>query len=159
MKAKIVFFDADGTLWNFNNENTTLRSLKDASLDKEVLSLLKILKENKVKCVVVSYQPYRNNNYSKNKLRKWLDHFKINDYFSQVYIADKVSYTKDKIIRNILGEEKITRKEALFIGDRYKWDYQPAKKAGIKAFLLDKPENSKYKVKKYSFKQIEKVLE
>ncbi|MCK9596896.1 HAD family hydrolase [Candidatus Pacearchaeota archaeon] len=154
MVIKLVLFDADGTLWGFTNNKDRVRRLNEAVINKDVLPLLNHLKKRNIPCKLLTYQQYNDKRYSQRKIKYWLKHFNLLRYFNEIFIADKNNNIKEEIIKKILSSNRLEKNEIMFIGDRYKWDYLPAKNTGIKAILLDNPDNKIYKVKKYTFKQL-----
>lgn len=160
MKPKIVFLDADGTLWTFHglyqHSTEQKRTLSKTTLDPATLQLLKALKKKKIETHIVSYQSFTSHHHARRKLKSWLRHFKIAHYITEIHIADKQRNQKSKVITRILSEKNYQPKDALLIGDRYRWDYQEAKKALVPAILLTKPENKKHKLKTYTLDQIAK---
>lgn len=151
-KTKIIFFDADGTIWKSD------KNRKNPRLNKEIISFLKKAKIKGIKCIVISYQTNPLKFVSKIKIRNLLRKFKINNYFQYIIIVNRKDKFKTRKILNKLEEEKISKKEAIMIGDKYKWDYLPAKSAEIKGFITDKTEAKKAGIKSYTFKEISKTI-
>ncbi len=160
MKPRIIFFDADGTLWIFkdlkDHAPQPQRTLRKASLDPAAPSLLKALKRRGIQSHIITYQSFSSHAHGKRKLKHWLAHFKLAPYIQDIHIANKKKDPKSQVIARILAEKKCKPREALLIGDRYRWDYQEARKALVPALLLAKPENKKYGIKTYTLAQIEK---
>lgn len=156
MKPKIIFLDADGTLWNFHdlNAHARKRRLSKATLDSYTLPLLKALKRKRIPVIIISYQSFTTRSYAKRKLLRWLRHFKLSSYISEIHIAHKRFNPKSKVIRSVLTCYALSPQQALFIGDRYRWDYCEARKAGVHALLLNKPENKSYRVPKTTLKEV-----
>ena len=158
MTPHIIFTDADGTLWNFHDleahSSIKKRTLRKATLDPYTLPLLKFLKKRKIPVVIISYQSFTSRKNARRKLLRWLHHFHISQYISEINLAHKRTNPKSRVIQRILKERQLSPKQALFIGDRYRWDYQEAQKAGVPAFLLKKPENKRYKVNKATLKGV-----
>lgn len=143
MKIKLALFDADGTLWNSEQSQNDL------------VKLLERLRSKKISCVVITYQSYRSKLYSKIRVRFLLRKFRISRYFKEIYLSEK---EKHRTIKNTLISYDLKPSEVILIGDRYKGDYLEAKKSHVKPYLLNKSENQKYKVKKYSFYEITNLI-
>ena len=148
--------DADGTLWKAKTKKPW--KIKDASLDNSTIQLLQEIKRLKSRIIMISYQSHTQKKKAVKKLSLWLSSFKLNKYIDKVYVADKKRNPKHKIISKMLENLKIKNKDAIMIGDSYKWDYLAAKKAGIRGFLLKRPENNKYKVRKYTLGKMKDIL-
>jgi len=65
-----------------------------------------------------------------------------------------INKSKERKIIQILKKRKIPKSKALMIGDSYKWDFEPAKKNGIDALLIE----SCYEPKKKQIKRTIKKL-
>lgn len=156
MKPKIIFTDADGTLWNFREAHAPAkkRTLEKAILDPATLPLLKALRRRKIPVIIISYQSFTSRKYARRKLLTWLRHFRLSSYIAEIHIAHKKKNPKSHVIQKILKERRLTPRQALFIGDRYRWDYQEARKAGVSAVLLKKPENKRYDVRQKTLKEV-----
>jgi len=160
MKKKIIFFDGDGTLWyprktkyarhpgwlykdkRFRNHNTHL------ILAPSVLSTIRKLKRMGVITVVLSTNPHppRKADAITNHRVK---HFELEELFDEVHATRTYHESKGEFMLKILKKRKIPKSKALIIGDSYKWDYQPARKIGIDALLIEsKYEPMKMKVKR-----------
>ena len=66
-----------------------------------------------------------------------IKHFKLEELFDEVHATREYHGSKGKFILKILKERKIPKSKALMVGDSYKWDYEPAKKIGIDALLIE----------------------
>ena len=157
-RARLFFFDADGTLWDFKYKIkfNRKRTIKEAHLTKSLIPLLKKLDNKKISCKILTYQEGKDKNYLKHKLRIWLNNFNILNFFDEIILSDKY---KSKNILKIIKSTGLKKNQCFFIGDRYKWDYLEAKKAGIKCFLLNKKENQIFRVKLFSLKDILNLIE
>ena len=65
-----------------------------------------------------------------------LAHHGILQYFDEVYGTKNKAGSKTDYILEILKRIKIPKKYALMVGDKYEWDYKPARDAGIDAYLI-----------------------
>jgi len=105
----------------------------NARLYPEVMKVLQILRENGFKLGVVT-------NGLKSDIDKILPQVGLAGAFDIVVVIDSVGKMKpDKdIFLHALKKLSVQPHEALFIGDRIEEDYNGAKNAGIKAFLIDR---------------------
>lgn len=158
MRPKLLFTDADGTLWNFHDLKAHApakkRTLRKATLDPATLPLLQLLKHRKIPVVIISYQSFTSRVYARRKLLTWLKHFHISQYITEIHIAHKTRNPKSRVIQRILKEHCLSPQHALFIGDRYRWDYLEAQKAGVPVVLLKRPENKRYHVPQKTVKEV-----
>jgi len=67
----------------------------------------------------------------------------IGAYFDVVVAADTCCNAKPKceIFRYALNKLNVRPEEALYVGDSYEYDFQGAKKAGLKSLLIDRSQN------------------
>lgn len=105
----------------------------DEPLDKDVIETLKYL-SSKYSLVVLT-------NWFTNSQKNRLKNTKILDYFDEVYGGDLVK-TKPNEEAFIKTMGKFKPSECISIGDRIKYDIEPAEKLGIKTYLLG--ESDKY---------------
>ena len=70
-------------------------------------------------------------------LMKKINHFNLKNYFCEIH-ATKESYSsKGEYIIEVLNRRRISKKQALMVGDHYNWDYKSAKENGIDALLIE----------------------
>ncbi len=94
-------------------------------------------------------------------LNKKVVHFKLNTFFDQVIATRNQPASKKEFILRVLKKLNIPKSQALMVGDSYKWDYQPARQAGIDAVLLEseyRKEDSQAKKVKFVIKHLSGVL-
>jgi FMN phosphatase YigB (HAD superfamily) len=160
MKKKIIFFDGDGTLWYPKKTKYTKhpvwlyrdKRFKDHTnhlvIIPSVLSTLKRLKRMGIITIVLSTHPQppeEANAIIKHKIR----YFKLDKLFDDVYATRVGPRSKGEFMLKILKRLRIPKSKALMVGDSYKWDFEPAKKRGIDALLIESEyEPMKYKVQK-----------
>jgi len=160
MKKRIIFFDGDGTLWypkktkyakhpvwlykdgRFKNHTNHL------IMTPSTLSTIRKLKRMGVTTVVLSTHPHPSKEADaivKHKIK----HFELEELFDEVHATQAYHGSKGEFMLKILKKRKIPKSKALMVGDSYKWDYQPAKKRGIDALLIESEyEPMKTKVKR-----------
>ncbi len=160
MKKKIIFFDADGTLWypkktRYSKHPVWLykdRRFKDhinhLVLTPSALSTIKRLKKLGIITVVLSTNPHppaKANAILKHRIK----HLKLQNLFDEIHATRAHYDSKGEYMLNILKKRKIPKTKALMVGDSYKWDYKSAKERGIDALLIaSEYEPMRKKVKK-----------
>ena len=172
---KILFFDADGTLWypkktkresnpKWIHRDTTIHDVrKHLMLAPDVFSTLSKLKKTNIKLVVLSVSPLPAKK-AKERLVNNLNHFKILKFFDNVYATQVYVESKGEHILKILKRYHLKKSEALMIGDIYAWDFSSASKVGVKCFLFEHrydPQPHQYnkvKTKLKDFKDILKIV-
>lgn len=145
---KIVFFDADGTLWYPKSTKRKKNPIwihieikdigkirKNLILVPGVKETLKKLKRKGVKLAVLSASPLSQKKAQK-KLEGTLEKFGILNFFDEVHATKPYFESKGEHMTKIIKKYKIKKSEALMVGDIYLWDFVSAKKAGIKAILF-----------------------
>lgn len=151
---KIIFFDADGTLWYpkqtkysdtpwwiyYHPEGKKIDPLKHLMLMPHVERTLKRLKKEGFTLVLISQLPYTKK-VSLHKLERMTKHFGIRRFFDEIrpsYSSIKRGHPdpKDIAILDVLKRMKIPKSKALMVGDSYTNDYIPGKKAGIECVLI-----------------------
>jgi len=173
MKKKIIFFDADGTLWYpkktkrlenpkwIHHAHKDVRKLrKELTLVPNAKKTLSKLKKFGLKTVVLSVSPLPPRE-AKERLVGNLKHFGILKYFDQVYATKKYMESKGEHMLKIIKKYNLKKGEALMVGDIYLWDFASAKKAGIKAVLFEHkydPKPHHYNKVKAKLKDFEEVL-
>lgn len=144
---KIIFFDADGTLYynanhpveTWNNSKTHNEAISRFKKSPTVNKTLEKLKTLGIRLIILSTSP-------KEELKDWkvterLEYFKLIDYFDEIHITEEYVESKGEFIAKILNKLKIKSQDALMVGDSYKWDCEPAEKNGIKALLVNRNYN------------------
>ena len=78
------------------------------------------------------------------RLRTILSHLGIAEFFDDIVISSEVGADKPspKIFSTALARAGVRAEEALHIGDEPEADWHGAERAGIRAFRLQRPENS-----------------
>ena len=162
-KTKIAFLDRDGVLNASGIKNGYVGFIKDFKWIPGAKKAIKLLKKNGFKIVIVTNQSgiargyfsirdvYRVHRYLKSELKK------IGTYVDKIYFCP---YHKDGIVNkykrsSILRKPNIgmylkaskvwniDKKNSFMIGDQIT-DMQFAKKAGIKGYLFNKKDLSKF---------------
>jgi FMN phosphatase YigB (HAD superfamily) len=144
---KIIFFDADGTLWypkTTKKDKHPVWIYKDKRYTKyeqhlelipSTLSTLKELKSLGIIMIILSTSP-RTTKKAKQILMKKVRHFNLEEFFDEVHATKEIPSSKGEFIENILKERGLSKKSALMIGDSYKWDYNSAQSKGVDAVLV-----------------------
>lgn len=156
-KKKIIFFDGDGTLWYpiktkrkeaphwiYLDKQMKKNYKKYLVLTPTTLFTLKKLSKIGIITILLSTHPQKPreaNLILKNKVK----HFKINNLFNKIYATKPYHESKGEFIINILKKLKISKNQALMVGDSYDWDYKPAKNVGIDALLIESDYRMKHK--------------
>lgn len=151
ISKKIVFFDGDGTIWypqktkrtkppywiygNTNSKNTNSSYLKYLSLSKTSLLTLKKLRKLGVYLVLLSTHPHPPK-VARMVLKMKLGHLKIKNVFDEFHPTSGSPRSKGSKMIEILKKKKLSKLEALMVGDSYKYDYLPAKSVGIEVLIL-----------------------
>ncbi len=163
-KKKIIFFDADGTLWYpIKTKHTVLphwlyldKSIKDKhphlTLIPTVIDTLRKLKSLNVITIILSTHP-QDIEEAYRLLNKKVEHFKLEEFFTEVHATREYHESKGEYITEILKKLKIPKTKALMVGDNYLWDYKSAKKIGVDSVLIQ----SDYMKKDKRIKTIQKV--
>jgi len=66
-----------------------------------------------------------------------IKHFKLDKLFDEVHATRGDFRSKGKFMIKILRKRRIPKSKALMVGDSYEWDFEPAKKNGIDALLIE----------------------
>lgn len=161
---KIVFFDADGTLWYpLKTKHTEKphwlykdKSIKDhhphLMLIPTVESTLRKLKKMGILTVVLSTHPHEIEEAYK-IINKKVEHFNLKELFTEVHATREYHKSKSEYIVEILQKLNISKTQALMVGDNYLWDYKPARDIGVDALLMQ----SDYMKKDKRLKTIKKL--
>lgn len=173
MVKKIVFFDGDGTLWypkktRHSEIPSWVYALKGSHdfhnrhliLTPTMLKTIKELKKRRIITVVISTHPHPPKEADL-VIRKKIKHFKLEGLFDYVIATrDKGKYkSKALTILKILRKTDIPKKNALMVGDSYKWDYCAAREAGIDALIIESIYMHKHPVAKRIKNRIKKLSE
>jgi FMN phosphatase YigB (HAD superfamily) len=143
---RIIFFDGDGTIWY---PATTRRAHKPHWVYKvhadcrphlvitpTTRSTLRALRRMGVRTVLLSTHPHAAREATR-VLRDKVAHFKLGGLFDDLCPTRPKPGSKTTHIRRLLSRYGIPKGQALMVGDSYKWDYRPAKRAGIDALLIE----------------------
>lgn len=173
---KIIFFDADGTLWYPKETKYTqhpvwvYRKYSDPHLARKqivlipgVLQTLRRLKKRGIKLIVLSTNP-REPKEANAIMQDSVKYFRVKGFFDEVHATRDYHESKGEFILKILSRYGFKKKDALMVGDSYEWDFSSAKKVGVKCFLFEhrydpKPQYyNKVKTKLKDFKDILKII-
>ena len=139
VRTRVVFFDAEGTLWVEQPGRTMQefwqRPTRDHARDvfepaPGVHSLLHRLKEAGCRLVVLSRHDER-------VLPQLLEEFHLSTFFDDVLINGD----KGQRATRWLKEQGLGPEDALMVGDREDLDILPLDRVGIRALLVDRPYN------------------
>lgn len=173
MMKKIIFFDGDGTLWYpkktkysrypawiYGEYRKDKLAWEQLILTPTTIQTLKKLKNLGIKLVILSTSSYppKKANKARKKLTKFLGIFQ---FFDEIYGTRENYDSKGKFIIRILKKHKLSKKDALMVGDTYNWDYYSAKKIGVDALLVEhnyEKYHKNYKKVKRKIKQLKDVL-
>ena len=176
----ILFFDADGTLWYPKKtrykekpwwiyNHPKLKSsdpLKHLTLMPHVKETLKKLDDMGLILVLISQLPY-NKKVALQRLIRMTKHFDIYKFFDEIrpsYSSIKKGHPDPKniAILDVLERRKISKRNALMIGDSYEYDYLAAKSCGIGCVLIyafkHVKDDKKYKRVHNKIKKLNEVL-
>ena len=147
MKKKILFFDADGTLWYPRETKRTKHPVwvyrqfegdearRRFVLIPDVVETLKNLKELGIKLVVLSTSPHKKK-ITNELMRRSVEFHGLSDLFDEVHATRDYPESKGEFILMILEKYGLSKKDALMVGDSYLWDYKSAQDVGIDAVLI-----------------------
>lgn len=160
---KIVFFDGDGTIWY---PKKTKRSKKPhwvyhtytnykphLVLTPTALATLRALCKRNIVIVLLSTHPHSPKEANE-ILQEKVRHFHLEKYFDVVIATRTKPASKAQYIVKVLKKLSISKSQAVMVGDSYKWDYQPARQAGIDALLID----SEYRKADPKAKKVQRVI-
>lgn len=66
-----------------------------------------------------------------------LKHLKLAHFFDEVHATKEYFSSKGQFMVKILKKYGIPKSQALMVGDKYDWDYKPARDNGIDALLVE----------------------
>lgn len=147
-QKKIIFFDADGTLWYPKKTMHTVlphwvyldKSITNSHphlmLIPTVENTLRKLKTLGVITIILSTHPHEKLEAYR-ILNKKVAHFKLEELFTEVHATREHYASKGEYITEILKRLNIPKSKALMIGDNYRWDYKPARDIGVEALLVE----------------------
>lgn len=150
MKKKIIFLDGDGTIWYpsltkrtqkphwvYHDPETKDNFLEHMELTPNVKETIEKLKEKGIIFVLVSASPYAVELANK-ELEEKLEFFGMQDLF-YAYRSSPGDRPEGKgeLMLEIIGSLKLTKEDALMVGDSYFYDYLAAKDIGIDAFFIE----------------------
>jgi len=146
---KIVFFDADGTLWypkktKYKEKPRWVYLLpgglkehkKHFIIIPTVLATLRKLRKMGIVTVLLSTHPFPPK-VAAAMIKEKVKHFKVKELFDEVHATRDHYESKGEFMVRILKKRKIPKSQALMVGDNYRWDYRSAKIAGIDAVLIE----------------------
>ena len=121
---------------NYFFKQYNLREKNETSLSKNVVSILKELKDKQYKLYVLSASEI-------NLLTKQLKYFQIFDYFDGVIGLNNIhAKSKIEVAKDYIKKYQINPSECLLIGDTLH-DYQVGKTLGFRVLLYTKGHNSR----------------
>jgi FMN phosphatase YigB (HAD superfamily) len=161
---KIVFFDGDGTLWypkktkRLQKPHWVYQKHKNYKphlvLTPTAISTLRALRRREILIILLSTHPHPPKEADA-VLRDKVVHFKLDEYFNTIIATKDKPHSKTQHILHTLKRFGLPKSQGLMVGDSYKWDYQPARQAGIDAVLLD----SDYRKADHAAKKVKRVIE
>jgi FMN phosphatase YigB (HAD superfamily) len=143
---RIIFFDGDGTIWYpistrrnhkphwvYHSHRNPLPHLR---LTPTTLWTLRQLRRKGVRTVLLSTHPH-SVRAATSVLAKKVSSLNLSGLFDVVLPTRPSPPSKTLHIRRILKSYSIPKSQALMVGDSFRWDYQPARMAGIEALLFE----------------------
>ena len=166
---KILFFDADGTLWYpkttkrekhpgwiWNKYGGDINRVKEEiALGSGVFSILKKLKKRGIKLIVFSNSPFPEKEANL-RVKIIVEYLGLLNILDGAYGVGNYLNSKGDFVVGKLKEANISKKDALMVGDDYSKDYKSAKRVGVDCLLIEHPYNKsdtkriKRKVKNFS---------
>lgn len=149
MTKKIIFFDADGTLWYphatkrtrhpvwlYLDEELKHDYLPHMSLTPQAIETLTLLREHGIMTVILSTHPHEPEEALR-RLDEKVRHFALSELFDQVVATAEYPEAKPEKMLEVLVRLNLSKDDALMVGDSYEWDYAPALSVGIDAALIN----------------------
>jgi HAD superfamily phosphatase (TIGR01681 family) len=149
MTKRIIFFDADGTLWYphatkrashpvwlYLDEQLKHSYLEHLSLTPQAVETLKLLRENGIMTIILSTHPHEAAEAA-HRLSEKVQHFELTEFFDEVHATTENHEAKAEKMLEILKRYNLTKDDALMVGDSYVWDYAPAQSIGVDAVLVN----------------------
>src|SRR5665213_1336683 len=131
MTKKIIFFDADGTLWYphatkrtshpvwlYLDEQLKHNYLEHLSLTPQAVETLKSLRENRIITVILSTHPQEAEEAAR-LLGEKVRHFELTEFFDEVHATAEYPEAKAEKILEVLKRHNLTKDDALMVGDSY----------------------------------------
>lgn len=169
-KKRVIFFDGDGTTWypretkrevppyliykKYKKEKDYLPKLK---LAYGIVKIIKKLKKEEKTLILISTMPYKSSKANKlldNKMR----YLRLDNIFHEWYAVEDFQEAKGLLIVKLLKEKNISKKDALIVGDSYRYDYLSARSVNIEALLL-RNSYTKIPIKTKEIKAIKNIRE
>lgn len=117
-----------------------------------VENTLRKLKKQGIITVILSTHPHEKEEAYR-LLNKKVEHFKLEELFTEVHATREYHESKGEYILEILKQFNIPKTKALMIGDNYLYDYKPARSVGVDALLIE----SDYTKKDKRIKTVRKI--
>lgn len=149
MTKKIIFFDADGTLWYPHATKRTShpvwlyidKKLKHDYLNHLILTpqaveTIKSLRKSGMTTVILSMFPHEPGEAVR-LLNERVNHFELADFFDEVHATAERPEAKAEKMLEILKRHNLTIDDALMVGDSYEYDYAPARSIGVDSVLVN----------------------
>ena len=149
MKKKIVFCDADGTLWYphatkrtrhpvwlYLDEQLRHNYLEHMCLTPQAVETLMSLRHHGIITVILSTHPHEPEEAAR-RLNEKAKYFGLHELFDKVHATAEYIEAKGEKILEILQQNNLKKEDALMVGDSYTWDYYPAQNVGVEAILIN----------------------
>lgn len=161
---KIIFFDGDGTLWVPKHTkyqepwhiyiDDKADPFKECLATPEAAKTLEAIGKLGIKRILLSTSPLPPEQAMLNR-KKMVHSMGFDGLLDDIQFSPDYPEGKSEKILELLKTYKIDKKEALMVGDMYKWDYKPAQDVGVDALLLERSYSYKYFKKDPSIKTID----
>jgi magnesium-dependent phosphatase-1 len=170
MKKKIVFFDADGTLWWPRDTKHTKHPVWvyrqyeiEEARSKFVLvpgirTVLKELRKKGIKTIVLSTNPH-SKKIANELIRESVRYHGLQDLFDEVYATRGDPKSKGEYILRILKKYGLRKKDSLMVGDSYLWDYSSARTVGVDSLLIETDHMGQGSRVKRKIKNVREILD
>ena len=99
------------------------------------LSVLKRLRRQGIITVVLSTHPHTKEE-AYVIIRHKVRYFRLEALFDEVHATREYHASKGEYMVRILKQRGIPKDQALMVGDKYRWEYTPARDVGIDAVLM-----------------------
>lgn len=155
---KIIFFDGDGTLWQPKDTkkypqpwdvyaDKTADVFEEMRVVPKAAEVLQTIGNKGLIRVLLSTSSLPKEQAMEHR-RKMVAGVGLSGLLDKIYSTIDYQEAKGEMILKILKAYKLHKKDALMVGDMYKWDCKPAQDVGVDALLINRP---------YSFKHFENV--
>ena len=154
---KIVFFDADGTLWYpkstkyekhpvwvYKTYPDIDRARQEFTLIPGVIETLENLKKSGVKLVILSTNP-KTKEEANAQMKDSAEYFGLSHLFDEIHGTRPEHGSKGEYILEILKKYDLKKKDALMVGDSYEWDYSSARGVRVDGVLIDNNYENRHK--------------